>query len=161
MNFTKTLLTTTSAFASLSVGLMSQQASGLGLNAENYSPTAGNASGLLNETPHTVPYQAWMYGLTTDYVLRPVELGDGKNTRVGVVDHLLMTHLSAGYGLLRDLDLYGVLPVALWNSYQNPQNYLLDVGSTRKIFYFRILELDSSFAPSVGISFCRNSLGGC
>ncbi len=145
MNFKKTHLTTTSAVASLSLGLLSHQASGLGFNAENFAPTAGNASGLLNETPHTVPYQAWMYGLTTDYVLRPVELGDGKNTRVGVVDHLLMTHLSAGYGLLRDLDLYGVLPVALWNSYQNPQNYLIDVGLTRKIFLFS--------DPRIGLKF--------
>lgn len=104
----------------------------LGFNSETFSPSAGNSSALLSETPSTIPQQAWMYGLTSDYVLRPVELGDGKDTREGVVDHLLMTHLSAGYGLLNDLDFYATLPIALWNDYTNPQNYLLEVGGTRK-----------------------------
>ena len=117
-------------------GFNAQEASALGVNAENFAPTAGNASALLNETPHGVPYQAWMYGLTTDYVLRPIELGDGKSTRVGVVDHLLMSHFSVGYGLLRNFEVSGVIPVALWNSYENPQNYLLGVGGTRKFVLF-------------------------
>ncbi|NBW81834.1 OmpA family protein [bacterium] len=119
--------------ASLSI-IRPQSAAALGFNAETFSPTAGNASALLNETPHIIPFQAWMYGLTTDYVMNPVELGDGKSKRVGVVDDLLMSHFSAGYGLLREFDFYGVLPIALFDSHQNPKNYLLEFGASRKYF---------------------------
>ncbi|MFZ9519292.1 MAG: OmpA family protein [Silvanigrellaceae bacterium] len=115
-------------------GMHAQTASALGFNAETYSPTAGNASGLLNETPHIIPFQAWMYGLTADYVMNPVELGDGKSQRVGIVDDLIMTHFSAGYGLLRELDFYGVLPIALLDIHQNPKNYLMEFGASRQFF---------------------------
>lgn len=117
-------------------GMYVSNAAALGVNAENFAPSAGHASALLNETPYTIPLKAWVYGLTTDYVLRPIELGDGKNVRVGVVDHLLMSHFSAGYGLLGNFEVSGVLPVALWDSYQNPQNYLLGVGGTRSFLLF-------------------------
>jgi outer membrane protein OmpA-like peptidoglycan-associated protein len=125
--------------------IQSQRAGALGFNAETFSPSAGSGSGLLFETPATLPARAWMYGATVDYVLRPVELGDGKDTRFGIVDHLLMSHLSVGYGLVRDLELYGVLPVSLLNVHSNPDNYLLDVGASRKFFLLS--------DPRVGIKF--------
>jgi outer membrane protein OmpA-like peptidoglycan-associated protein len=124
------------ALASLAACLFSANASALGVNAENYAPAAGNSSALLHETSQTLSHKSWMFGVTADYALRPIELGDGKSTRVGVVDHLLMSHFSAGYGLLRNLELSGVLPLALWNSYDNPENYLLGVGGTRKFVLF-------------------------
>ncbi|MEN9808827.1 MAG: hypothetical protein RLZZ488_394 [Pseudomonadota bacterium] len=109
-----------------------QKAHALGFNSENFAPAAGNSSALLNETPHVIPHKAWMYGATVDYVLRPVELGDGKDTRFGVVDHLLMTHASAAYALLPEIELSGVLPIALLNIHENPENYLLEVGGSRQ-----------------------------
>jgi outer membrane protein OmpA-like peptidoglycan-associated protein len=141
--------------------LMSKNASALGVNAENYAPSAANDSALLSETPYTLPNKSWMLGLTSDYALRPVELGDGKEERVGVVDHLWMTHLSAGYGLTENIDFYGVLPFAFVSAHENPSNYLLQVGSTRDYFLlsdlraglkFKILEWGTSFAGTHSIA---------
>lgn len=114
--------------------LLPHMALGLGVNAENFAPSAGNNSAILSETPQTMPEKSWVYGVTTDYALRPVELGDGRSKREGVVDHLWMTHLSAGYGLLDNLDFSSVLPVALLNIHNNPQDYLVQVGAPRQFF---------------------------
>ncbi|NBO38333.1 OmpA family protein [bacterium] len=111
-----------------------QLAFAIGVNAENFAPAAGNSSALFSETPHSTPERSWIYGATTDYALHPVELGDGKSKRQGVLDHLWMMHASVGYGFLKDLEIQSVFPFALVNVNQNPKNYLLGLGGSRSSF---------------------------
>lgn len=127
----------------------------VGVNAENFAPSASSDSAILNETPYTLPLKSWMWGVTTDYALRPVELGDGKDTRKSILDHLWMTHLTAGYGLTDQFDLYGALPIAFLNDHVNPSSYLLQVGASRKYFLlsdaragmkYKFLEWGTEFA---------------
>lgn len=136
-------------------GLSYHGASAAGLNAENFSPSAGNDSAILSETPYTTPNNAYVLGVTSDYALHPVEFGDGEEKREAVIDHLWMTHLSAAYGVTENFDLYGVLPFALLNDHENPSKYLLQIGASRKAFLlsdlraglkFKFLEWGTKFA---------------
>jgi len=128
------------------LGLMSKQTTATaGLNAENYSPSANGDSPLFHDTPHPLNEQSWMLGLTSDYALRPVELGDGSEKREEVLDHLWMTHLSAGYGLFGRMDVNAVLPFALVNSLRNPEGYLLQVGAGRSYFLLSDMRLGAKY----------------
>ncbi len=132
-----------------------------GVNAENFAPSANGDSALFHDTPHPFNEQSWMLGATTDYALRPVELGDGKEKREEVLDHLWMTHLSAGYGLFERMDVSAVVPFALVNTHRNPEGYLLDVGAGRNYFLlsdlrlgakYKVLEWGTTFAGTHAIA---------
>ncbi len=141
--------------------LSSQTAVAAGVNAENFAPSANGDSPLFHDTPYPLNEQSWMLGATTDYALRPVELGDGKEKREAVLDHLWMTHLSAGYGLFGRMDVNAVLPFALINTHRNPSGYLLEVGAGRNAFLlsdvrlgakYKVLEWGTAFAGTHAIA---------
>lgn len=148
-------LVSVAALLNLPSAVLTTQAFALGVNAENFAPAVSNHSALLHDSPYTIAPKAWTLGVTTDYAYRPVELGDGNDVRESVLDHLWMTHLSAGYGLNEKFEMSGVLPFALLNSHENPNEYLVEIGESRTAFLlsdmrvaakFKALEWGTAFA---------------
>jgi|GEM_PF-626955 len=128
----------------VSTVLTPMRAHGEGLNSENYSAAVDNQSAVMWETAKSVPEGSLLFAYTFSYALRPVEFGDGKDTRLRVSDHLQVNHLGVGYGLLPWLDLGVNLPFALYSS-PTARGYISDVGSNRKFFFLGDARIRAKF----------------
>jgi outer membrane protein OmpA-like peptidoglycan-associated protein len=113
----------------------SNQINAAGLNSENFSPALDMTSSLHWETARSLPRHGLLWSYTGDYVLRPVEFGDGKDYRLKVSDHLQMNHLGLALGAFDWLDFGFSIPFAFFNK-PNTQNYISDAGGVSRSFFF-------------------------
>ena len=107
-----------------------------GFNSENYTPALDAHSGILWESPQTLPRNSFLFGNTLSYAVRPLEFGDGASERLQITDNLLVNHIGFAYGVTNWLQIGGNFPIALLASPNSSDGYLRSVQSrNRSTFY--------------------------
>jgi outer membrane protein OmpA-like peptidoglycan-associated protein len=133
-----------------------------GLNAENFLPAIDNKSGIMWETPCTIPQNSFLYGYTFSYAYRPVEFGDGKSERISVLDHLQVNHFSMGYGVRNWMSVGASMPLALYSNPSNVGGYLPSMANRdRNVLFPGDLTVKTKFELSslTGNSFLTGIIG--
>lgn len=134
-------------FGLIGASLFNQSAQAAGLNVENFVPASGAESGLLWEKPESIAPEQLIMGYTFDYAFRPIEFGDGSSKRIAISDHLQVNHLSAGYGVMRNIDLGLNVPVALYSNPKDSRGALALGSRDRNSFFLSDAHLRVKFSP--------------
>jgi outer membrane protein OmpA-like peptidoglycan-associated protein len=111
-------------------------ARGEGFNAENFSPAIDNRSGIMWETVRTIPDRHFLLGYTASYAWRPVEIGDGNDERIPVLDHLFVNHFGVGYGMGEWFDVGINIPIALYSAPSSVGGYIDGIRDRTRNFFF-------------------------
>jgi outer membrane protein OmpA-like peptidoglycan-associated protein len=106
-----------------------------GVSGDNLVPGLDNHSGLMWETARTNPGGSLLWSYTFSYLLRPIEFGDGDDTRLAVADHMQVNHLGLSWGLFDSVQVGASFPIALYTA-PDTQDYLVSAdGDGRKFLY--------------------------
>ena len=121
--------------ASTLLAMANPQAMAAGISGDNLTPGLDNHSAIMWETARTNPAGSLLWSYTFSYLLRPIEFGDGKDTRLPVADHMQVNHLGLSWGLLDSVQVGASVPLALYTA-PNTQGYLSSAdGGGRKFLY--------------------------
>jgi outer membrane protein OmpA-like peptidoglycan-associated protein len=106
-----------------------------GISGDNLVPGLDNHSGIMWETARTNPAGSVLWSYTFAYLLRPVEFGDGDETRLAVADHMQINHLGVSWGVFNSLQIGMSVPLALYSA-PNTQDFLISAdGDGRNFLY--------------------------
>lgn len=114
---------------------LASRAKAAGLSGDNLVPGLDHHSAVMWETARTNPARTLLWSYTFAYLLRPIEFGDGDDTRLAVADHMQVNHLGLSWALLNSLQLGVSVPLALYTA-PDTQDYLVSADEGGREFLY-------------------------